>query len=139
MSAPERDVQLCCELAAPAAEAWPFLVTCDGVAGWLGRPSRNLDTPGPATVTMRDEGSDVTVHINVERVDPPYALTFLWQWPGEPASLVELHLDDADSGCVLELRHARLDAGLHEQYRLGWGDYLAHLAAVIDAQSSRKG
>jgi uncharacterized protein YndB with AHSA1/START domain len=125
-----------CELAAPSAEAWRFLVTPEGVARWLGRPSRDLAEPGPASVVMQDDGREVTVDISVERVDPPHLLTFLWRWPGEATSLVELHLADTDSGCVLSLRHARLDHRLHADYQAGWADLLAQLAAAVDAAST---
>jgi uncharacterized protein YndB with AHSA1/START domain len=136
MPTAERDVRLQCELAAPLAEAWRFLVTPDGVARWLGRPNRDLAAPGPATVVMQHDGRQVTVDIRVERVDPPHVLTFLWRWPGEATSLVELHLEDAGSGCILSLRHARLDHRLHEEYHAGWTDHLARLVAAINAATT---
>jgi uncharacterized protein YndB with AHSA1/START domain len=89
---------------------------------------------------MQHDGRQVTVDIRVERVDPPRVLTFLWRWPGEATSLVELHLEDAGSGCILSLRHARLDHHLHEEYHAGWTDHLARLVAAIDAaQTNMKG
>jgi uncharacterized protein YndB with AHSA1/START domain len=133
MPAAERDVPLQCELAAPSAEAWRFLVTPEGVARWLGQPSRDLAAPGPATVIMQDDGQPVTVDISVERVDPPHELTFLWSWPGEATSLVELNLQDAGSGCVVSLRHARLDDHLHEEYEAGWAAYLSQLTVALGA------
>jgi uncharacterized protein YndB with AHSA1/START domain len=139
MQPPDRDVRLRCELATGAEDAWRFLVTPNGVARWLGQPNRDLAAPGPATVVMEDDGRKVTVDINVERVEPPNVLTFLWSWPGEATSLVELHLDDTDSGCVLSLRHARLDAQMRADYEAGWGAHLGRLVAVVGVATSTTG
>lgn len=139
MLARQRDVELRRALPAPPSAVWEFLVAPDGLATWLGRPNRNLDVPGPATVAMSTPTGEVAVELVVERVDPPHALTFLWRWPGESTSLVELSLEPAGSGCVLSLRHARLDAALHDDYRTGWSDHLDRLADALTPHQTSTG
>jgi uncharacterized protein YndB with AHSA1/START domain len=135
----EREVRIRRDLPTAPEGVWSFLVSPDGVATWLGRPDRSLDTLGPATITMATDTGDVNVPVVIEVVDAPHALSFLWRWPGEATSLVELLLQPSPDGCTLVLRHARLDATLHDDYRHGWGDHLDRLATALADHHTERG
>jgi len=99
---------------APVEDVWRSLTDPDELGDWLGEVDVDLRPGGDLEVRL-DDGSERSGF--VEEVDPERRLAFWWtRGDGEPASRVEIDLDETAEGVVIAVSESRplvaLDRGL---------------------------
>lgn len=115
-------------LPAPPAEVWPALTEPDRIARWLCPVRSGRIEPGGAFELAMGDGPDQIVSCRVTAYRPPALLTFTWDYPGGPASVVRIELRPDPAGTLMLFDHdalGRTGAG----YAAGWH---AHLDALTD-------
>jgi uncharacterized protein YndB with AHSA1/START domain len=110
------------ELAHPPERVWNALVRVDEVPRWAPfEPDRDLDTTGPATLTMIDGNLREAMPSEVRAADPPTRLEYTW---GD--DLLVWDLAPTTAGTQLTLRHTVRGKDWMPKVAAGW-----HLCLVV--------
>jgi uncharacterized protein YndB with AHSA1/START domain len=136
-------------LKAPKARVWRALTDAGEFGTWFG-----VNLPGPFVAGRRNAGKitypgyeHVTMEVWVERVEPesffswrwhPYAIDPATDYSGEPTTLVEFFLSEADGGTLLRVVETGFD-GIPEARRAeafrrntgGWEGQMANIARHV--------
>ena len=110
------------ELSHPRERVWTALVRVDEVPKWAPfEPDRDLDTTGPATLTMVDGNVRESMSSEVRAADPPTHLEYTW---GD--DLLVWDLAPTATGTQLTLRHTVQGTDWMPKVAAGW-----HLCLVV--------
>jgi uncharacterized protein YndB with AHSA1/START domain len=110
------------ELAHPPERVWDALVRAGDVPKWAPfEPDRDLDTTGPATLTMVDANLREAMDSEVHAVDPPRRLEYTWG-----TDLLVWELSPTDTGTRLTLHHTVQGKDWMPKVAAGW-----HLCLVV--------
>jgi len=110
------------ELSHPPERVWNALVRVDEVSKWAPfEPDRDLDSTGPAVLTMIDGDLREAMPSEVSAVDSPTRLAYTW---GDDALVWELC--PTSSGTQLTLRHTVQGKDWMPKVAAGW-----HLCLVV--------
>lgn len=113
---------------ADAELVWSGLTDPVWLRRWLGVPSGEFRLGGVVEV---DHGG-MTQRSRVRVCEPPARLEVGWEFPGEPASVVDVRLETTPDGTQLTLTHAGVP-GLARDYAIGWHAHLLYLAGALRA------
>ncbi|MEV0713300.1 SRPBCC family protein [Asanoa sp. NPDC050611] len=100
----------------PPARVWRALTKPADLTEWAPYTAdRDLDTLGPATLTMIDGDEHVDIAVEVTQADPEHTLAYSWG-----TDLLRWDLAPTASGTRLTLRHTVADASWVPQVAAGW-------------------
>ncbi|GAA1885128.1 SRPBCC family protein [Asanoa iriomotensis] len=100
----------------PTARVWRALTKPADLGEWAPYTAdRDLDTTGPATLTMIDGDEHVDMAVEVTLVDPERALAYSWG-----TDLLRWELTRTESGTRLTLHHTVADRSWIPQVAAGW-------------------
>jgi uncharacterized protein YndB with AHSA1/START domain len=136
-------------LRAPRWRVWRAITTAKEFGAWFGVELEGVFAPG-ATVRgkVTHPGYEhLMMEMLVERIEPeryfayrwhPYAVDPHVDYSLEPTTLVEFHLDEADSSTVLTLVESGFDripvARRAEAFRMndgGWSEQMKHIGRYV--------
>jgi uncharacterized protein YndB with AHSA1/START domain len=104
------------ELKHPPEAVWAALTEAGQLAAWAPfTASRDLSTPGAATLTMIDGETAVDLTANVIRVEPPRLLEYTWD-----DDRLRWELEPTGAGTRLTLRHTVADRDWVVKVAAGW-------------------
>jgi uncharacterized protein YndB with AHSA1/START domain len=106
---------------------WQCLTNVDLLGQWLGKVVSGAVAPESEFVV--DHGDDYCCRSTVVAYSEPTRLGFTWDFPDEPASKVEMRLEETAGKTDLRLSHGGL-GDLAESYRDGWCVHLTYLEAA---------
>lgn len=110
------------------AMVWEGLTDPIWLRRWLGTPSGEF-APGRAVLVDHEGFTQRSV---VRVCEPASRLAVTWEFPGEPASAVDVRLAPTASGTDLTLTHTGVGE-LARDYAIGWHTHLLYLAAALRA------
>jgi len=111
---------------ATPAEVWNAVTQPERITRWLA-PTTLLDD-GRFRI---DFGNGQQTTGEVVSCEPPRSLAVSWDFPGEPASRVDVDVRPDGDGAVLVLDHTRLPQNQGAGYGAGWEAHLAGLEAQL--------
>jgi uncharacterized protein YndB with AHSA1/START domain len=112
-------------LPAPPDEVWQALTDPDRLAEWFANEVELDLRPGGEGVFRWDDGTERRA--TVEEVDEERRFAFTWEEEGEPATRVEITLDDADGGTEVTVVESPAPEALQASTDWSWGlTMLAH-------------
>lgn len=144
MGFPDR-IERSIDLAHPPAKVWQAITTAEGLGTWFGqKASVDLRIGGAIQLTF---GSDTTVDLRVERIEPPHVFGYTWGISGLPdddprRTYVEFTLEPAGEGTrltVVESGFAQVPDEIYPHAfggnTEGWRSELAELVEYLDASA----
>jgi len=110
------------------------------LAAWWGEATLEAQPGGELRVAM-DRGPRPVMRGRYLELEPFRRIVFSFGWQATPdapaippeSTRVEVTLADEGGATLLTLRHSGLPAGLGDETRAGWADYLDRLAAACGA------
>jgi uncharacterized protein YndB with AHSA1/START domain len=121
------DVSLTWRIEVPRIRVWQCLTDPDLTRQWLGEVISGEVRAGSDFAV--DHGDGYVCRSTVMSWAEPSRLDFTWHFPDEPASEVDLELEESDGSTDLRLTHSDL-GDLRESYRTGWCVHLSYLEAA---------
>ena len=121
------DLTLTWRIDVPRARVWQCLTDAVLLGQWLGELVSGAVEAGSDFVV--DHGDGYCCRSTVVTCAEPSRLELTWHFPDEPASQVDVELEEADGTTDLRLVHRGLD-DLAESYRDGWCVHLSYLEAA---------
>jgi uncharacterized protein YndB with AHSA1/START domain len=120
---------------------WEYLTVPDRVATWLAHADIEPRRGGSAKLEWDDWSTDApppdgakhwTATGVVTRWDPPRALAYTWNQPGEPESEITYELTPRGNETLLVLTHRRLQKKVRHMYAAGWHAHLDLFATRLE-------
>lgn len=110
-----------------AADLWTSVTDPDCLIRWFQPVSGDLQAGGAYRI---DFGEDVTTGV-IQTCDVPSSFAVMWDFAGEPTSLLSVQVQEHPDGAVLVLDHSRMPQEQGAGYGAGWHAHLDTLDAEL--------
>ncbi|MCQ1995789.1 SRPBCC domain-containing protein [Arthrobacter sp. zg-Y1171] len=113
---------------APAPAVWAGFADAALLSQWLGRPVE-CDVRADGSIVVDHSGGYLSRSV-ITDVEEPRHLAMSWEFPEEHESRIQIRLQDAEEGTLMDFTHHDLGA-LVDSYGPGWITDLTYLEAAI--------
>jgi uncharacterized protein YndB with AHSA1/START domain len=116
---------------ATPGELWAALTDHESLSRWLAPAGRVELRAGGAFELDFPDGERTRMSGRVTELEPGRLLELEWNYPGEPASVVRLTIEEAGDGARLVVDHRGLERARATGYGEGWQRHLERLRGIL--------
>ncbi len=119
---------------APIERVWAALTEPAQLSAWLASATVTPGVGGRIELRLGADEQDASGHCRGTILvwNPPHALEYEWNFPGEDATVVRWDLSEQGTGTRLRLTERRLGPDQALQYGPGWHAHLDGLGAFLE-------